>query len=108
MSLAITFTGVLSLVAIVSAFQLGRQQERPRNKWPPGGLFDGGWAAWRIPFISIVAVAAAAIIVLPLMNAGMFRGLLPSLSFGRGYRGNPYQQQQYGGAGYSAGYQQYG
>lgn len=87
---AITFVGVLQLVGLVAAFQLGRQLERPKSKWPQGSLMQGGWEAWRLPLLILVGVAAGITIFLPILAEVGLGGLLPSfdgVGGGGGQRG---------------------
>lgn len=93
-SLAITFVGLIQILAIWAAFQLGRQQERPESKWPTGSMLAGGWKAWRLPYIIIVATAAFTTIFIPILAGGtlgnMFGGLFEG---GGGYsRGGRYSR----------------
>lgn len=66
--LAITFVGLLQIMAMISAFFLGKQTERPEKQWPTGSLLKGGWKAWRIPLMVIIGVALLFTVVLPLLN----------------------------------------
>ncbi len=100
---AVTFIGILQLLGIVSAFMLGRQTERPKDKWPKGSLVQGGWKAWRLPLIIIVAIAAGATIFLPIL-AEVGIGNLLGFGFGggqgRGRGGSRYSGgSRYGGGG---------
>jgi len=85
LGLSITFVGILQLLAIVAAFMLGRQTERPEKSWPKGSLLQGGWKAWRIPLFIIVGVAAAATVFLPILAQGGLSAVFGGL-FGGGYR----------------------
>ncbi len=69
-SIGIPLIGILHLLAIVGAFFLGRMHERPRKQWEDGGILDFGWAAWRVPFLVIVAASALATVALPLLAGG--------------------------------------
>lgn len=100
--LAITFVGILQLLAIVGAFMLGRQTERPQNKWPTGSLLQGGWKAWRLPLIIIVAVAAGATIFLPILAEGGLGALGIGGLFGGGMHHGG-RHGRYGGGGYGGG-----
>lgn len=120
MQLSITFVGVLQLLGMWAAFMLGRHTERPKDKWPPGSLLQGGWKAWHVPLIIIAAVAALATLFLPILGGmgmgGLFGGLFggmgmgmrrPGMGYGGGMGGAGYGQRMgYGGGGmgYGGGY----
>lgn len=98
--LAITFVGILQVAAAFAAYQLGRMQATPKSKWEKGTFLEGGWAAWRTPYIIILALGVAVTVFLPILNAtGFGRGFFSS--FGMGQRrpmmmqrpGYGYQQQ---------------
>lgn len=97
---AITFIGILQLLGIVAAFMLGRQTERPKAKWPTGSLVRGGWQAWRVPMIIIVAVAAGATVFLPILAEV---GIGNLLGFGGGGRGRGGVGRGRGGVGRGGG-----
>lgn len=78
---AITFVGILQVLAIGAAFMLGRQTERPKDKWPKGSMLQGGWQAWRLPLIILVAAAAGITIFMPILAEVGLGNLLPSFSF---------------------------
>ena len=107
-TLAITFVGVLQVAGLAAAFQLGRQQERDEKKWPKGSMLDGGWKAWRVPLIILVAVAAAITVFLPVMGGrggllgGLFSGGRGGYARG-GYSGGGYSGGGYAGGGYARG-----
>lgn len=89
-ALSITFMGLLHLLAIAAAFQLGRQQERPKARWPKGNLLGGGWQAWRLVYIIVVALSAALTILLPILRnteLGRMFGFGRGSGYGGGYGG---------------------
>lgn len=53
---------VLALFGMAAAYFLGKQQATPKNKWPKGGILDGGYDAWRIPLVVMLAVAVVAVL----------------------------------------------
>lgn len=101
---AITFVGVLQMLGLVAAFMLGRQTERPRNKWPKGSLMQGGWEAWRIPLIIMASVAIAVTVFLPIVSEMGLGNLFGGFGFGGMYGAS--RGRRYGGAsgGYGGGY----
>ncbi len=111
--LAISFVGLLQVAAVAAAFQLGRMFATPKNKWEKGSLLQGGWAAWKVPLIVIVAVTTFMTVFLPLLTGP--RGLLSSLRrgpggfFGGARPGYGYSQGYSQGypQGYSSGYSAY-
>lgn len=66
--LSITFVGALQVIAIVAAYQLGRQTATDPKKWPKGGLMQFGWKAWRIPLFVIVGVAVILTVFMPMLT----------------------------------------
>lgn len=111
--LSISFVGLLQVAAVAAAFQLGRMFATPKAKWEKGSLLQGGWAAWKVPLIVIVAVTTFMTIFLPLLTGP--RGLLSGLGgrgggffgFGGARPGYGYAQSGYAQgypSGYSSGY----
>lgn len=96
MVLAITFTGMLQVGAILAGYQLGRMAERPESKWPAGSLAQFGWKAWKTPLMVVVGLAVAITVLLPIMRSSMWgQRMLAGFGMG-GYGGG-------GGGGYQAG-----
>lgn len=94
--LSITFVGALQVIAIVAAYQLGRQTATPEKNWPKGGILKFGWKAWRIPLFVIVGVATAVTIFLPMLTGdGSGTGFLSGLFSGGGGGGGQYQYGRY-------------
>ena len=83
MNLSITFVGLIQLLGLLAAYQLGRQTATPEKEWPRGTLLEFGWQAWRMPLWVIVGMAAAITLFLPVFSGGlgMFGGM------GGGYSG---------------------
>lgn len=104
--LAVTFAGMIQVLGMLAAFYLGRQVERPKDKWPQGSLLQGGWAAWRVPIYVIIGLAFAITVFLPtiIQGGGLFGGLFRGLggAFRGGYGSSGYGAAGYGGAGYGA------
>lgn len=89
--LAISFVALIQLLALVSAYQLGRQTATPVAKWPTGGILQFGWQAWRLPYWVIVGLAVALTVVLPLLKAaGLFTGFGSQYSSSGGGGGGMY------------------
>lgn len=90
--LSITFVGALQVIAIIAAYQLGRQTATPEKNWPKGGIMQFGWKAWRIPLFVIVGVAAMVTIFLPMLTGdgsgggGFLSGLFSGSGGGGDYR----------------------
>ena len=94
--LYVTFTSLLHVLGLFSAWMLGRMYATPKEKWEKGGLLDGGWEKWKIPYIVMMSLSAAIAVVWPLLR-NSFRGF--SVGFG-GYSGGRYSGG-YSGGGYS-------
>lgn len=76
MNLYVTFSGLLTIAAILAAYQLGRMVERPEKAWPKGGMLKFGWAAWKIPLIVIIGVTVLFNVLWPIVKvSGLTRGL---------------------------------
>jgi hypothetical protein len=103
MNLSITFVGLLQLLSLAAAYWLGRMTERPKSKWPKGSMFKGGWQAWQVPLIIMVAATAGLTMFLPVL-AGSLRGLGLGRMLG-GLGGYPQHGGGHGGG--HGGYQQY-
>lgn len=105
----IGLSGLLSVIGLVAAYNLGRMKATPKAQWQKGGILDFGWEAWKIPLVVMVALTAVLNVVWPLLKslgmgriftgfgAGMYRG---GGGGGRMYGGGG----GYGGGGYSAAY----
>lgn len=82
-------TQIIQLLALFAAFQLGKTFERPQNKWPKGGLMQGGWKAMRPYLFGTVAVAAL-LNAFPLVTGGGGLGALGGGGYGGGGYGGGY------------------
>lgn len=73
--LAISFIAFVQIIGMFSAYQLGRQTATPKAQWPKGGIMEGGWQAWRLPYFIILGLALALTVVLPILrSSGLFSG----------------------------------
>lgn len=93
------FAGLLSVVALLAAYQLGRMAERPKDKWQKGGLAKFGWDAWRIPLIVLVALAVLINVLWPLLKTAGFGNMFSGMGMGMGMGGGRYA----GGGAYGGG-----
>lgn len=105
MNLYVTFSGLMTVAAIVAAYQLGRMIATPKDKkelrgpWPPGGILQFGWDAWRIPLIVIIGVTVLFNVLWPIVRAsGITRRM--SMGMGGGYGGGYGNMGMGGGGGY--------
>lgn len=99
MNLYVTFSSLLIVAAIVSAYQMGRMVERPKNRWPKGGILQFGWGAWKIPLIVIIALTVLVTVLWPIVRVSGLTRAFSRPGYGRSYGGGG---ASYGGGGYDA------
>lgn len=85
--LTVTFVGIIQVVALYAAYQLGRQSEVPESKWPKGSFMSGGWKARRIPYFILVGTAAFMTLFLPILANGGLGNIFGGLGMGSFFGG---------------------
>lgn len=89
--MSISIVGIIQAGAMFSAYSLGRMGEIPKDKWPKGSFFQGGWESWRIVYFVLLGLGVALTVLYPMISNS---GLLGGMGMGGGYGG------AYGGGGF--------
>lgn len=71
----IIFKFVILIMGLWSAFQMGKHAERPKARWPKGGLLQGGWSAMEPIHYTFIALLAAFAVFQDAFNDGMGGGM---------------------------------
>lgn len=72
----IIFKFVILIFGLFSAFQMGKHSERPKNRWPKGGIMQGGWSAMEPIHWTFIALLAAIAVFQDAFNDGMGGGMM--------------------------------
>jgi hypothetical protein len=75
------------IFGLFSAYQMGKHAERPKNRWPKGGIMKGGWAAMEPIHWTFIALLAAFAVFQDAFNDGMGGGMFGGMFGGGGMGG---------------------
>ena len=86
-SVWVIFKFVIVMMGLFSAWQMGKHTERPKARWPKGGIMQGGWKAWEPIHYAFIALLTLVAVFQDALNDGQGGGLLGGVfqRYGGGY-----------------------